>query len=382
VPPQEEGLFSNSWNGKFHLEMHPWHAAHFATWGHPEQLERSLPWYLGHLPEARARARAYRARGAWWPKMVGPEGRESPSTITPFIMWQQPHPIYLAELVYRASPSARVLERYRDLVFETAELLASYPHLDPKRDRYVLGPPIIPAQEVFPPLVTWNPTFELAYFRFGLETAQRWRERLGLGRNSAWDAVLDKLAPLPEKGGLYLATESQPGLWAQAQSPGCSRRALRPECLNRDHPSFIAALGLLPGAGVDREVMRRTLHAVLADWDLRQTWGWDFPMLAMTAARLNEPETALAVLLGDAPNFRFGASGMTPRVHVDPAAADAGPDGPGFRRDAETYFPSNGALLLAVGMMAAGWDGVTEAAPGFPRDGSWVVRSEGLTRLP
>ncbi len=24
-PPQEEGLFSNSWNGKFHLEMHAWH---------------------------------------------------------------------------------------------------------------------------------------------------------------------------------------------------------------------------------------------------------------------------------------------------------------------------------------------------------------------
>src|SRR5690606_24333726 len=33
LPPQEEGLFSNSWNGKFHLEMHPWHGAHFALWG-------------------------------------------------------------------------------------------------------------------------------------------------------------------------------------------------------------------------------------------------------------------------------------------------------------------------------------------------------------
>ena len=382
VPPQEEGLFSNSWNGKFHLEMHPWHAAHFATWGHPELLERSLPWYLGQLPAARARARGYGARGAWWPKMVGPEGRESPSTITPFIMWQQPHPIYLAELLYRAKPGPRVLERYRELVFDTAELLASFPHLDVRQDRYVLGPPIIPAQEVFPPLVTWNPTFELAYFRYGLQTAQLWRERLGLGRNPEWDRVLDKLAPLPQKDGLYLATESQPGLWTSARTPGCSRQATRAECINRDHPSFVAALGLLPGAGVDREVMRRTLHAVLGDWDLRQTWGWDFPMLAMTAARLNEPETAVSLLLGDAINFRFGLSGMTPRVHVDPTAGDDGPDGPGSRRDAETYFPSNGALLLAVGMMAAGWDGSSEPYPGFPRDGSWVVQSEGLTRLP
>src|SRR6185369_884331 len=72
-PPQEEGLFSNSWNGKFHLEMHAWHAAHFAVWGRPELLERSMPWYSQHLAEAQARAKAMGVKGAWWPKMVGPE---------------------------------------------------------------------------------------------------------------------------------------------------------------------------------------------------------------------------------------------------------------------------------------------------------------------
>jgi hypothetical protein len=88
-PPQEEGLFSNSWNGKFHTEMHLCHAGHFALWGRPELLERSMAWYGRQLPDAQARARAHGARGAWWPKMVGPEGRESPSTVNPFIMWQQ-----------------------------------------------------------------------------------------------------------------------------------------------------------------------------------------------------------------------------------------------------------------------------------------------------
>ena len=48
----------------------------------------------------KARAKANGVRGAWWPKMVGPEGRESPSTVNPFIMWQQPHPIYLAETLW------------------------------------------------------------------------------------------------------------------------------------------------------------------------------------------------------------------------------------------------------------------------------------------
>ena len=32
-PPQETGLTCNSWYGKFHLEMHWWHAAHFPAWG-------------------------------------------------------------------------------------------------------------------------------------------------------------------------------------------------------------------------------------------------------------------------------------------------------------------------------------------------------------
>jgi hypothetical protein len=387
LPPQEEGLFSNSWNGKFHVEMHPWHAAFFAIWGHPERLARSMPWYERQLPMARQRARGYGARGAWWPKMVGPEGIESPSTITPFIMWQQPHPIYLAELLYRASPTRATLQRYRELVFASADLLASYPHLDPSTGRYVLGPPIIPAQEVFPPLSTFNPTFELAYYRFGLETAQRWRHRLGLAPEPTWARVLERLAPLPTRDGLYLAAESHPELWQQARSPECHPPATAPGCINRDHPSFVAALGLLPGNGVDVDTMRRTLDAVLRDWDLRQIWGWDLPMLAMTATRLHEPARAVELLLSrPAESFRFGLSGMTPRVHLDLGSAPSSPGqvaaAPSFQRDAETYFPSNGALLLAVGLMAAGWDGESTRHPGFPSDGSWRVRSEGLRPLP
>ena len=42
------------------------------------------------------------------------------------------------------------------------------------------------------------------------------------------------------------------------------------------------------------------------------------------------------------------------------------------------YFPSNGALLTAVAMMCGGWDGSEGEAPGFPKDGSWTVRYEGL----
>jgi hypothetical protein len=178
---------------------------------------------------------------------------------------------------------------------------------------------------------------------------------------------------LPQKDGLYLATESQPELWGPGA--GCANGASG-GCLRRDHPSFVAALGLLPGAGIDRDTMRRTLAAVVERWDLRRTWGWDFPMLAMTATRLGEPRQALDFLFWESENFRFGRAGMTPRAHVDDGAAQA------YARDALTYFPSNGSLLLAVALMAAGWDGSSAPHPGFPNDGSWVVRSEGLRPLP
>jgi hypothetical protein len=386
VPPQEEGLFSNSWNGKFHLEMHAWHAAHFAVWGRPELLERSMPWYLAQLDAAKARAKANGVRGAWWPKMVGPEGRESPSTVNPFIMWQQPTPIYLSEALYKAKPTRETLEKYRDLVFETAELLASWPYYDRKARRYILGPPVIPAQENFPPLTTYNPTFELAYFRFGLFTAQDWRERLGMKRDPRWDEVLRKLSKLPEKDGLYLAAESQQDLWERARSPECSGGHSAADCPNRDHPSFVAAFGLLPGWGTDHETMRRTLKAVVSDWDLRQTWGWDWPMLAMTATRLDEPQMAVDFLLGDARNFQFGLSGMTPRVHVSedaaPHSAGVEEDGPGYRRAAETYFPSNGSLLLAAALMVSGGTTMGAMNQGFPPGDGWIVRSEGILPIP
>ena len=38
MPPQETGLVANSWHGKFHLEMHWWHAAHFANVGQARAL--------------------------------------------------------------------------------------------------------------------------------------------------------------------------------------------------------------------------------------------------------------------------------------------------------------------------------------------------------
>jgi protein-glucosylgalactosylhydroxylysine glucosidase len=349
LPPQETGETFDSWFGKFHLEMHPWHAAHFALWGREALLERSLPWYRTILPVAREAARRQGYAGARWPKMVGPDGRESPSGIGPFLVWQQPHPIRLAELVYRARPAVarrRVLDAYRDVVFASAEFMASYPHWD--GSRFVLGPPLIPAQESHPPRTTFNPTFELAYWAEGLETAQRWRRRLGMPRHPAWDRVLRALSPLPMRDGLYVNAESAPTTFTDADQ-------------RRDHPTVLGAYGFVGSPRVDREAMRRTLRRVMETWQWPETWGWDYPLVAMTAARLGEPEVAVEALLMDTPKNRYL------------------PNGHNYQRPGlSIYLPGNGGVLLAAAMMAAGWDGAPNAhAPGFPRRG-WTVAWEGL----
>ncbi|HYE74197.1 MAG TPA: glycoside hydrolase family 65, partial [Blastocatellia bacterium] len=339
LPPQETGLTVNSWYGKFHLEMHWWHAAHFALWNRLPMLEKSLSYYDHILPSARQWAESQGYTGARWPKMTAPDGRDSPSPIGPLLIWQQPHPIFYAELCYLNHPNKQTLKRFESIVFESAEFMASFAHFDQKTDRFVLGPPVIPAQENHPPRETWNPTYELSYWIFGLKTAQRWRKRLGLAQNPKWDNVLNKLSKLPVQDGVYLAHENCPQTFTER---------------NIDHPSMLGALGMLPGDGVDRETMRRTLHKVMKEWQWSETWGWDFPLTAMTAARLGETKIAVDALLMNAAKNRYL------------------PNGHNYQRaNLPCYLPGNGGLLYAIAMMAAGWQGApNKHAPGFPDDGS------------
>jgi hypothetical protein len=351
IPPQETGLVGNSWFGKFHLEMHWWHAAHFAFWDRLPLLERSLPWYASILPSARATAQLQGYRGIRWPKMASPDGRESPSRVGVFLIWQQPHPIYYAELCYRAHPDRRTLEQYKEIVFETAEFMASYPVWDEAGQRYVLGPALIPAQESYGAdrARNLNPTFELAYWYWGLETAQKWRQRLGLERRPEWDQVMRRLSRPLIREGVYTAIETPP------------------YTIPRDHPSMVAAFGFVPETPlIDPNTMKRTFDNVMQTWDWPSTWGWDYPALAMTAARLGRPERAIDALFIVSEKNRFLANGHNFQSSRLPL-----------------YLPGNGALLSAVAMMAAGWDGCADRpSPGFPDNGKWLLRWEGLKRMP
>ena len=353
-PPQESGLVNNGWYGRFHWEMVWWHAAHFLLWNRPECADGYLLQYGAFMDGAIARAASEGRKGAKWPKCTANFNREWPCEPHAMLCWQQPHPIWFAEAEYRMKPTRETLEKWADVVVNTADYMTDYVFWDEDNGRYVIGPPVIPVSENTKMTETMNPVFELGYWRFGLRVALDWADRLGLPakRVKAWRDVLDNLSDLPVEDGCYKTHEWMRDMWKD---------------YNFEHPALTGVYGWLPGDGVDIETFRKTFYKVLESWQMDRIWGWDYPMLAMAAARLGDPQKAVDLLCTTAHKFAFDVHGF----------ADMYP---------YPYFPTNGGLLTAIAMMCAGWDGIpaygsSGDAPGFPKDGSWVVRHEGFNRM-
>ena len=348
-PPQESGLVNNGWFGRFHFEMIWWHGVHYGLWNRMECFDNYLNVYKDFMPKALERAKSEGRSGARWPKCTGNFNREWPGSAHAYLIWHEPHPIYFAEMQYRQKPAPETLEKWKDVVLNTADYMADYLFYDKKTKQYVLGPPVVVVSENTDPLQTINPIFELGYFRYGLRTALEWADRLGLSekRTKKWKEVLSKMAPLPVADGVYTTYEGIPDMWTK---------------YTYEHPALTGVYGMLPGDGVDQPTFKRTLEKVSKEWQFNRIWGWDFPMLAMAAARTGQPALAIDMLMHPSAGFQFDEHGL----------ATGGPF---------PYFPSIGALLTAVAMMCGGWDGSEGEAPGFPKDGSWTVRYEGFVPM-
>jgi len=354
-PPQETGLAHISWYGKHNSEVFWIHAAQFYQWNHTDLLEKGLQWYRKILPSAQADAKSKGFEGASWPKMSGYDGRQSPGSINPFIIWNQPNPIYLSELVYRAHPDTSTLNRYRDIVFESARFLASYAFYDEKTDRYILGPPIKSVNESTIENNTMNPGFELAQWYYGLKVAQDWRERLGLQREERWDDIMNKLAHLTIQDGKYVEIESDPYMYSRE---------------GNFSSAMLMAYGYLPKTPmVDKEIMQNTFRAIVGRNKIASFVSWSMGKGALTAARLGDQQTAIDIICNDTPAARFNKSGYVPR--------------PKEGLNCPAYLPVNSSFLAAVALMAGGWDDAPDIiAPGFPQDGTWNVKAENILKLP
>jgi polygalacturonase/rhamnogalacturonyl hydrolase YesR len=379
LPPQETGLTYNSWFGRPHLEMTWWHMVDFALWNRPEVVAEVLDWYNKvAYPEARKIAERQGFKGIRWMKMTDPWAGEAPSNTGSFLIWQQPHYIYMAEEMYRSKSTAETLKKYAKQVEETAEFMADFVSYDAKSKKYFLQGATA-MQESMSKDFSYNHPFELAYWQYGLNVANLWRERQGKPRNAEWDRIINNMSPLPQtKDGIYTAglpKGKTTGLKsfdpfdavASGAKPVVSTETFAEKCRN-DHPAVLGVFGLLPRCSVSSDLVaaNKTLAWIMQNWNWPTTWGWDYGMTAMAAARLGQPETALKALLIDTQKNTYLKNGHNFQT------ADR----------LRIYLPGNGALLTAIAMMCAGWDGCDMPNnPGFPQDGTWNVRWEGFNRM-
>lgn len=348
-PPQETGYVSNSWFGKPHMEMIWWHSTPFALYNQGTTLKNQLNWYKIAKENANKIASRQGFKGYRWQKMTDNAGQETASSVGSYLIWQQPHPIYFLETLFQIEKDSSLLNEYEDIIIGTADFMASFAWYDIEKDQYILGPGIIPAQERFDPVSTINPTYELAYWKWALGKAIEWEKRLGKVAPKEWLEVANKLSPLPIKDNLYLFTEN-------AKDSYSNKR------YHTDHPAVLGTFGMLPKTScLDEKIMLNTYHKIKDIWVWEDTWGWDFPMAAMTASRLGLKEEAVNVLLMPIITNTFLKNGhnyQTERLRL--------------------YLPGNGGFLTALAMMTNGWIGSKEKHPGIPEN--WEVKIENMKK--
>jgi hypothetical protein len=118
-----------------------------------------------------------------------------------------------------------------------------------------LGPPADGGEEGNIIASTWNPTFELTYWRLGLKLASEWRVRAGLQIKPAWAKALKGLAeptvlPGDQGGVMSKAYAINANCWG---FPSHKEIEGKHKCSGayKSHPLVLGSLGMINGAAVD-----------------------------------------------------------------------------------------------------------------------------------
>lgn len=315
-PPAETGLTCNSWYGKFHLEMHLWHDLGMIYYGHSDLVVPSIDYYLTIIEDARKRAQSNGFSGARWPKMTDPSGLDSPSEIGCLLMWQQPHIIFMLDAIKRENLDFS-LDKYRNIIYETAECLKSFFILE--NGKYYLDKPLRPAQEFYEPETVDSPIFEVEYFIYALDIAMKLLREIGVEVD--YSSIIEN-AVLPKvHKGAYEAHLNTMETYTK---------------YNYDHPLPIMAYTFFESPRLDSQIVANSLAKILETFRIDTMWGWDFPSFAMCLYRLGRYEEALKMLLSNYPKNSYLKNGHNiqyPDQEVLPI-----------------YLPGNGAFLIACHM--------------------------------
>jgi len=338
---------NNALYGKTQPELAWWHFAHWERWGKWDRVGGVVPYlYKQALPGAIQKAKSLGYEGARWNRMDDEVAASSHSATNPISIWQQPHPFYFAELEYQAESNNETLQKWHIVLEETAKFMMSFVRFNSTTTKYDLPAPIHSMDMMSmnaDDKDVRNPPFELAYWRFGLDIMAKWYDRQGFPVPANITKFYNGLAPFPMMDGSYIRFEGVDDMWSNSKSVS-------------NHPAFAGMFGMLPpDPRLNMTAFQHSMAIVYGGWRITSNHTWDFPMLAMTAARSGDSSRAVDLLLHD--TFVFNQAGMS------------------IAKESTTpHFASSGGLLMAVAMLANGWKELHGRH--WPKD--WVCESEGF----
>ena len=318
-PPQETGLLCNSWAGHHHLEMRFWHHGHWGMWDKTQLLQRSDGFYIDLMPNASSLAEFQGYKGIRWFKETGnvpnrsgidvkwlsleynpfPFGDPSeygnmmtwdyPYSANAAVVWQQPHPIWIADLQRRWANATRgpaaalaVMQAQEQIVFGTADFLSSFPYVNETDGHYwIHGPPVVGAEEMGDGSLH-NPSFELVQFAYALDVANEWKSLLGLPQDPHWADVASRLS----KPVVDIGSDASHPTYSFNLDCACvfnltscpPNRYDKTQCdVLTSHPAMVGIYGMINGRaqgdryGVDIATANNTVAMVAS------LWGWGGP---------------------------------------------------------------------------------------------------------
>ncbi|MDE7263515.1 MAG: hypothetical protein K2N64_02495 [Anaeroplasmataceae bacterium] len=315
-PPAETGLTCNSWYGKFHLEMHIWHHLGLIRFGLYQYVLPSMKWYLSLYDSSSARAEEQGYQGIRLPKMTDYRGIDTPSNIGCLLIWQMPHLLVMIDEILIQNEKALDIEDYLPICKGIIDFLTSFFYL--KNGKYHLDSPLIPANENIE-YDKDTPIFEECYAIYAFQIFKKWAKKYNIVYDlTRINEILLNYAPLPVYNDCYEAFI------------GCTDTYTK---YNHDHPMMIGMYSFFKSSLAHPAIIKNTLQKILKKWTFEDTWGWDFPMLAMSAHHIGDKELAIKILKLPALKNSYKRNGHNPQIP---------------KQELPIYLPGNGAFLLAI----------------------------------
>lgn len=311
-PPQESGLTYNSWNSKFHLEMHLIHSLWNIYNNHIDDLVKSFDYYLSIIPMAKKRALENGYKGIRLPKMTAPDGMDSPSIIGPLLIWQAPHILFMLQEIYFIDNRLDIIKKYEPLISGTIDFMISF--LTFKDGKYQILDPILEACEAISYDKCQNPSFELEYWRFTLDRQSKIDEVLYQNKRYEYETIVKNIIRPREDDGIYLKTYGIKNKYD----------------IYNDHPTEGFLMSFFKSSVIDKNKMIKTIDYILNNMNLSSYWGWDFPFLGLSLLNCGQTEEAIKVTMLDVENNKYLYNGYNTSK----------------REDLKVYLPGNGAFLI------------------------------------